>query len=152
MSTVFLQVFFLKFLRQLNHFSAQVCHFCCLLFQFKEVSRCLFLGEISVQYLHDLVIVHADRPELAVKFGELCMKIDCIHVNLYGLYCPLKDAGGNKMCHYVHARLLKPGQELRIFRVVQTNRIAVDSRVILALATTFADLISFVVFHISNPL
>jgi len=107
-----------------------------------------FLREIAVKYLHDLVVIHANRSELAVKIGQPRMKIDCIHVNFYGLDWLLKDASCNKMRHYFHSRLLEQRKELCIFHVVETNRITVDGRVFLRLATNFVCSVSFVVFHI----
>src|SRR5690606_39940140 len=45
------------------------------------------------------------------------MKIDCIHINFYGLDWLLKNAGCNKMCHYFHSRLLEQRKELCIFHI-----------------------------------
>src|SRR5690606_24234638 len=77
------------------------------------------------------------RSELAVKIGQPRMKIDCIHINFYGLYWLLKDAGCNKMCHYFHSRLLEKCKEFGIFFVRKTKYITVDAWVCFRLAPTF---------------
>ena len=79
------------------------------------------------KYLHDLVVIHPNRSELAVKIGEPRVKIDCIHINLYGLDWLLKDASCNEMCHYFHSRLLEKCKEFGIFFVRKTKYITVDA-------------------------
>lgn len=65
------------------------------------------------------------------------MKIDCIHINFYGLDWLLKNAGCNKMCHYFHSRLLEQCKEFGIFFVRKTKYITVDAWVCFRLAPTF---------------
>src|SRR5690606_1081570 len=71
----------------------------------------------------------------------------CIHINFYGLYRLLKDAGCNEMRLYTYPRLVKEGKELGVFLCVQINGVPMYGRIILRFSPCFPNLFSVLFFH-----
>ena len=97
--------------------------------QFIKESKRFFLSVNGVDGLYTLVIVVSNSSELLIESGQLGVILLRFLVNLHNLELSTEDAGKDKFCLVLHARLLEHGDKLLVFPVIETKIIAVRARV-----------------------
>lgn len=129
MLSLFSKILLFVPLCQFDNLSAYFFQFTGFFGKFVEKRKRFLLPVNGMDGLHALVVVIPDTTELLIESGELGVIFLRFLINLHDLELSTEDTGEDKFCLILHARLLEHGDKLLVFPVIETEVIAVRTRV-----------------------
>lgn len=97
--------------------------------KFVEKRKRFLLSVNGMDGLYTLVVVVSYSSELLIEGGELGVIFLCFLINFHYLELSTEDTGEDKFGLVLHAGLLEHGDKLFVFLVIETEVIAVRTRV-----------------------
>ena len=114
---------------QFDYLFAQFLQLTCFLRQFIKEGKRFLLPVNGMDGLHTLVVVISDTTELLIESGQLGVIFLRFLINLHDLELSTEDTGKDKFGLVLHAGLFEHREKLLVLTVIETEVIAVRTRV-----------------------
>lgn len=114
---------------QFDYLFAQFLQLTCFLRQFIKEGKRFLLPVNGMDGLYTLVVVVPDASELLIESGQLGVIFLRFLINLHHLELSTEDTGEDKFGLVLHAGLFEHREKLLVLTVIETEVIAVRTRV-----------------------